>query len=102
MLYHLLITPLILGLLFAGWIALQAWFRRRSPTMGPDADVLQGRFSCGTCIGFEECHVVFTDPPPPPSTPDPGLPARRDLRRVRRNETVTDRVAKHSVETDGR
>jgi hypothetical protein len=62
MLYHLLITPLLVGLLLACWIGFQAFVRRRSPGLGHDADVLQGRFSCGTCIGFEDCHVALTRP----------------------------------------
>ena len=62
MIYHLLITPLLVGLLLAGWIGFQSFVRKRSPLMTPDSDVLQGRFSCGTCISFEECHVILTAP----------------------------------------
>ncbi len=64
MLYHLLITPLLVGLLLVGWIGFQAFVRKRTPGMGHDADVLRGRFSCGTCVGFEACHVLLTQPGP--------------------------------------
>jgi len=62
MLYHLVITTLLVALLMGGWIGLQSWVRRRSPWMSHDTDVLQGRFSCGTCIGFEDCHILLTQP----------------------------------------
>ncbi len=60
MLYHILITPLLLGLIIAAWLGFQSWVRKRSPGMRPDADVLRGRFSCGTCFEFESCHTTLT------------------------------------------
>ena len=62
MLYHLLITPLLLGGLLAGWIGFQAWVRKCSPGLAADADTLRGRFSCGTCFDFETCRDVLTRP----------------------------------------
>jgi hypothetical protein len=62
MIYQLVITILLMGLLLTAWIGFQSWVRRQSPWMRPDTDVLQGRFSCGTCISFEECHIVLTQP----------------------------------------
>lgn len=72
MLYHLLLTPLLLGLLLAAWIGFQGWVRRMSPGLRADADVLRGRFSCGTCIEFESCHTALTRPSDSPS--DPHVP----------------------------
>jgi hypothetical protein len=70
MLYHLVITIVLLGLLLAAWVGFQAWVRRLTPGMSEDADVLRGRFgSCGVCLGFEACKI-------------PGLVADSDVLEV--------------------
>ena len=99
MLYHLLITPLLLGILIAAWLGFQAWVRKRSPGMRPDADVLQGRFSCGTCFEFESCHATLTRPgdastrrdtePRDQSRRDAGSVSDTDIPEVNRVHEIT-------------
>ena len=62
MLYHFIVTPLVIGVLLTAWVLFQNWFRSYSPEMPPDCDVLRGRFgSCGACFNFEACHLPEDD-----------------------------------------
>lgn len=58
MLYHISITILVIFLLMAGWIIIQAWERRDSFARSEecDDDVMLKRFNCIGCFFTGHCR----------------------------------------------